>query len=324
MTATTATAAAAAAGNGGTGARLAYLPGDNQGNMGMLLRANRAVRQYTDRARRSLASAWAWLVRTTHLDTAWSYVKAGISWAGDKIATAARFLGGSGMTGAGLLAIATDTGRKIIGGVLRPVGWLLGMIGRGYVAVENMLFSEKREGGVRNWISNRMADARIWAFGDDTKTGPVGIIPSAALWLIKNVGPYLHLDSLTMRLARSAGTLMLAPRAMDLIALLPVGGFYWPLRMIASVLIGYAVWVPVSGTLTSLYHRVANVVSNDVEAADKTVSKTATVIKGEVAEARTKEEAAHAAAQTTTTAAATPRGRNRAERRAGDRAGARA
>lgn len=315
MTATNATVAAAAAGNG-PGARLAYIPGANQENMGMLLRARRAVRQYTDRARTSLASAWAWLVRTTHLDTAWEYVKAGASWAGDKIATAARFLGASGMTGAGLLAVATETGRKVIGTVLRPVGWLLGMIGRGYVAVENMLFSEKRDGGIRNWVSNRMADARIWAFGDDTTAGPVGVIPSAALWLVKHVGPYLHLDSMTMRVARSAGTLLLAPRLLALLALLPVGGLYWPLRMIATFAIGYFVWVPVSGTLTSMWHRASAFVSADVKKADKTVAKTADVIKGEVTEAQAKEDAQHAAAQKVTTAPAAPRGRNRAERRA--------
>lgn len=334
MSATGAQVAVAAAGNGpGGNPRLVVVPGANKENMGALLRGRRALREYTDRARQSVARAWAWIVRTTHLDTAWEYVKRGAAWVGDKIAAGARFLGGGGMIGVGLLGIATETGRKVISGVLRPVGWLLGMFGRAYVGVENMLHSDEREGGIRNWISRRMAGARVWMFGDENKSNKIGVLPSAMLWGVKHLGKHFHLDSMAMRLSRSAGALLLAPRLMDLLMLLPIGPLYWPLRFIATLAIGYFVWVPVSGTVTTIWDRMSGAVREDLVEADKTVTKTANVIKGEVVEEVEKEDARHArevraaekeAAATATHAPATPRGRNRGERRAAQQTPARA
>src|SRR5436190_15708344 len=113
----------------------------------------------------------------------------------------------------------------------------------------------------------------------------MGVLPTAAVWTIKNVGPYFHYDSLTMKATRSLGTLLLAPRLMDLLAFLPVGAFYWPLRFIAASSIAFAVIQPFLSLIAGVWDRLAGTVVEADAAADKTVEKTVKVIQGEVAEA---------------------------------------
>lgn len=318
MTATSTRAAAAAAGNG-AGTHLYVVPGDNKANMGALLVAR--AKGVAASARDTVTHSASWVAKTLHLDTAWGFARSAAAWVGGKVVNAARFLGGGGMLGAGMLGIATETGRKVIGTLLKPIGWLGRMLGRAWVATENLLFNENRNGGVRNWISDRMADVRIWAFGDDTKNGKMGVIPTMAVWAIKNVGQYFQYDSLTMKATRSAGTLLLAPRLLDLLAFVPVGPLYWPLRFIGSSAIAFAVLQPFFSLIGGVWDRIFPTVVEEIEAAEKTVDKTTKVIQGEVAQAveqveaqsptdgeATQEQAEKIVAATTTAPATKQRG----------------
>lgn len=309
MNATTAAATAAAAGSGGEKARLYVVPGDNVENMGALLRMRRAARHLTDRLRNSARGAWGWIVRTFHLDAAIDYVKGAGSWLYDKAAAAARFLGTGGLAGAGLLAISTEVGRKVIATALKPVGWVLGLLGRAWVTVENALFSEKREGGIRNTISTTMADIRTFFFGDGTAAGRHGVIPTAAVWAITKVGRFFMLGSYAMRTARAAGIAALAPKMLSLLNLLPLGVFLVPARMLTIAFVAYTAYDPFSEDITRGFKKVTGSLKSDVAQADTTVAKTEDRVSEEV----------HAAAATTTTVPV-----NRAERReAVKKAGAR-
>ena len=167
------------------------------------------------------------------------------------------------MLGAGMLGVATDTGRSVIGTLLKPIGWLARMLGRAWVATENLLFNEERQGGIRNWVSDRMADVRIWAFGDDTKNGKMGVIPTVAVWAIKNVGQHFQYDSIAMKAARSLGAFLLAPRLLDLLAFVPVGPLYWPLRFIGSSAIAFAVIQPFLSLIGGVWDRIFPTVAEE-------------------------------------------------------------
>lgn len=281
----TATAAAV----GANGADLRIVPGDNVGNMGAVLRARAAVGRTWAGVRGRIGAAFGWLRRTLHLDAVADLAKGVWGWVRDKVTIGAQFLGTSGMVGAGMVAISTHTGRKALGFALKPIGWGLGLIGRGYVALENLLHSDDRDGGVRNGISKTMGDVREYFFGTGTSASDGGLIGRAAVWAILNVGPYFKVGSLAMGLVNSIGMMLLAPRLFAAIALLPLGVFTLPAQLILAAWLALAVYVPflfeIIGFLTSGLKGLKEEFYDDVTEADKVATKTSTVIETRVHEA---------------------------------------
>lgn len=264
-------------------------------HLGLIAQIKAFAGRIYNRVTGTVRGAWNWVRETFHLDAVTSRVSNGYRWAKDKVATGARFLGRPGMAGLGMLTISTSTGRKVLRQVFRPIGWVLKMIGEGYVWVEETL-SNDGNGGIRNWISNRMADGREFLFGNAGKTG---VIPAAALWTITHTGRHLLVDSFVMRSLRAVGTFLLGMRGVALLALLPLGGFA-PVAAFAGTSLVFA------GTAAP-FRREFDAVVGRAKAAFKTnAAKADVIVEGTITEI--KDEVTTAASLITTPA-------NRAERR---------
>lgn len=315
LTEDTAMTATTAAASGGT--RLHIVPGDNVGNMGALLRMRAAAARTANRLRASARGAWGWIKETFHLQAVADTLRGLGGWVADKAVVAGRFLGTSGLVGLGMMAISSETGRSLIGFALRPVGWVLELIGKAWVGVENMLHSDKREGGVRNTISVKMGDIREYFFGTGTTSSDGGLVGRAAVWTVKHTMPFLRLDGPTMGLVNLIGAALLTPRIFELVAMAPLGILTLPAQILVGLMIVLYVYLPigslVSGVTRDVFRSFKKEVGDDFEAADKTIEKTERVIVGRVhdaqAEARGEKVAAHKIASPA----------NRAARREADR-----
>lgn len=188
-------------------------------------------------------SGWASVKRALHLDAVFDRVQTGYQWARAKVSAAMRFLGTDGLIGAGMLGISTSTGRRVIGFVLSPALWLVRKAGMGWLWVESSL-TNQGEGGLRNWLADKMASARVWAVGSvDGKTE--GIFEKAVGWVAEHLGRHLLVDSLAMRTLRAVGTFLLGRKL-----LLGAAGYFslfatqpW-LMPLCTALLAFAVVVP--------------------------------------------------------------------------------
>jgi hypothetical protein len=200
---------------------------NNREQMSLLLRARATARKAYDKMLSLPKAAWTWMKQTLHLDPALGFVADGFRWVRAKATAVTQYLGVPGLTGAGLLAISTGTGRAILGAALQPVAWTARLIGRGYLWLENALSVEEddkgRFAGIRRFISTRMADARQYVTGDGRSDG--GLVGKAAGFIAKWVYPTFQIDSLPMQGARTAGTAILGMQLLPLVALIPLGGF---------------------------------------------------------------------------------------------------
>lgn len=204
-----------------------------------------------------IAKAWGWLRSTLHLEAVTSRVATASAWAWGKIQTAAEFMGAGGLTGAALLTVSTSTGRKVISFALSPITWSLKKVGQGYVALENALHNDTRKGGVRNWISDRMADFRMWLIGGSVDevvdaNGKVleaadyklGILSRAWLWFWVKVGRHLQVDSLAMRSLRAVGTVLFLWPFVGLAGFLPFAAVIKVALVIGIVVLVLGAFVP--------------------------------------------------------------------------------
>ena len=189
--------------------------------MGLLVQMKQGAQRLYNRLAGAARGAWGWIRSTFHLDAAAEVVKDGYHYAADKVAVAGRFLGTSGGAGLGMLAVSTHTGRRLMGYVLKPVGWILRKIGAVFAWTEAALRNDTN-GGIRNWVADRMADSRFWAFGTGVGSEH-GVIGNAMIWTAKNVGPYLDVDALAMRGTRAVAVALLASKFVPLLGMLPYG-----------------------------------------------------------------------------------------------------
>ena len=219
------TMSAATAETFGPGPRLRPTENPQVARMGLLVQAKAKMAAGLNRIRRAGRNAWDWLVRNLHLETARDYMAAAWNWLRLQLSRGMNFFGASGMAGLGLLGIASATGRKVLGFLWRPVGWVLKTLLKGWVFVEDSLHSDKREGGLRNWLSERMADVREFFIGNIAEDGEKkGIIGAGIGLYFKYVYPLLRLDTIQMKAARSLGWLMVGLKLIAAIAFLPLGG----------------------------------------------------------------------------------------------------
>lgn len=230
----------------GPGPRLRPVTDPQAARMGLFLQTKHAWNRAKAKMRASARSAWGWIEDTFHLEAARQWAASAWEWIKTQYTRGAAFLGGSGLTGLGLLTIATDTGRKFLGFLFRPVGWLLKGFLKGWDFVEQALLNEKREDGFRNWLSGKMADIRTFFIGDaDPNSDRIGVIGAAIGWYFAHVYPHLRLDTLQMKAARSVGALLLGLKLVLGIAFLPFSGmFLGVLTVLGYVGVAYATVAP--------------------------------------------------------------------------------
>ncbi|HEY5787519.1 MAG TPA: hypothetical protein VIT65_22365 [Microlunatus sp.] len=238
------------------------VPSDSAPGLGTSVR--NGVRTFFGKIAGFFSSAWNWLKRTLHLDAVGDRVAGGYRWARVQGGRIVSLLGPDGLLGAGLLATSTSYGRKAIGFVLRPIGWVLDLFAKGYTWTERAL-ANKSDGGIRNWISDRMRSMREFLFGEPALTvvggrstkseRRVGVVNSVILWFAQTFGGLLHTDSVAMRLARTAGTLLLGRRGVMMLALLPLGALLTPAMIVGTGLMLWGAVAPWESEVTSTWNK---------------------------------------------------------------------
>jgi len=219
----------------GRDTRSVTVPPGTMEKMGLLLRAKAAASEGLNRLMATPRRAWGWLVRTLHLEAVSENAKAAANWAKSKASGLAQFMGTNGMIGAGLLMVSTENGRSLAGLMLRPLGWALRLFGKVWSGTQS--FAGDHLGSPGRWVANRMADIGRVVVGDGDDLGLTG--KAAGLWL-KYVTPYTHLNGLPMMSARLVGTLLVAPKVLALVALLPLGFLAAPAAYLTTTVISIA------------------------------------------------------------------------------------
>lgn len=221
-------------------------------------------------------SGWARVSEALHLDAVTTRVRGALAYAKAKAIAGIRIIGGDGFAGLGLLSISTEAGRKVLGFVLRPVGWVLRGIGTAYCWVEETVDNDGK-GGIRTWVANRMGDVREFFFGN---LGKDGVIPTALFWVVSNFGEYIHVDSLQMRALRAGGTALVGRRAIAVVlarfaavAGIPFIGLALTLALTAATV---APFIP---EIKAGYNVVATKFRANVEQAEETVDETVDELK---------------------------------------------
>lgn len=304
----------------GPGPRLRPVTDPQAARMGLLLRARMWMRRAWDKMLASGRAAWGWIERTFHLEAVKDYTSSGYNWLKTQIRAGAAWLGGSGVTGLGLLTIATQTGRNILHFLWRPVGWVLKSFLKGWDFIEQSLHSDKREGGIRNWLSDRMANVREFFIGDaDPDSDRIGVIGGAIALYFKYVYPLLRLDSFQMKAARTLGSLMFGLKVVAAIAFLPFSGmFLTAMTILGYAGVAYAATSPwgdevaqMKETVSSWFDKEKREAKKTARASDKHGEQTAAAFEHKVDEAKAEADAKLAAEEATTGEAP-----NRSSRRA--------
>lgn len=200
----------------------------NREQMGLLLTVKAKARAAFDFMVSVPKSAWGWVKRTLHLEAAEERLNAIRGWIKAKALWVGRLLGKTGLAGAGMLAVSTPHGRKVLGWIVKPFVATALTIHDLWVKAEDTILDEDGTGkiaAVRNWVAGAMMDARVWAFGVDGLDDSYGFFGNLAIKALVKVGPYLALDSKTMLLTRGVGMALLGSKLFTLAALLPAAGW---------------------------------------------------------------------------------------------------
>lgn len=204
-------------------------------------------------------SAWAWARSTFHLEALETRVVGALGWARRVLMSGVRALGTTGLLGAGLLTASTGSGRKFLGYLLMPVVAAGQLLIRGWAWTENALFVEEPRHGldrVRNFASERMADVRCFLFGAGTTENRYGILGNLAVKAMIKVGPYLTLDSKTMRVTRGIGALLFGAKLFTIAPMLPVAGW---VVFLAQAVIATTTFVAAGEPLLSVAEEVTGI-----------------------------------------------------------------
>lgn len=290
---------------------------NNVESMGLLLRARASARKAYDYMLTLPKAAWGWMRRTFHLDPALGFVADGFRWMRTRLSAGLRYLGTSGGVGVGLLAISTSLGRQAIATALKPIGWGLRLFGTAYTWVEDHLYVEGETtflAGPRQWVSEKMADARQYVTGEGRSDG--GLVGKVAT-LIAKVHPAFQMESLPMQVSRTAGTAIVGFKALGLLPLLALGSFAVAGQYLATAgVLGLTLFQGwgIVGRITSLVKRVFGRVEEVATGED---SKKADVVDIATMAAETGTVIAHGANNPPQTAAGNRAAKRAEARRAG-------
>lgn len=299
--------------NGSATPARTYVPGTPPGEQpGFISQAKGFFVSAKDTVVGAARSAWGWLRRTLHLDSAVEVVQDSYGWAKSKVTTATRFLGTSGTVGVGMLAVSTSTGRGILRLAFKPIAWLLGRLGAGYATLEAALVDSRF--APLSWMGHQMANARIWAFGNPANDEDHGVFGRSLLWGAKHIGPRLHLESRAMRATRVLGMVLVAAKVIPLLSMLPV------LAGLAQVLAWTLVVETAAATFRPEIETVMDKMGVGIKKADKAIE--GVLVDAEKIVEETRQEI-HTDINTAVHATAARVPVNRDTRRAAKKAGAR-
>jgi hypothetical protein len=163
--------------------------------------------------------AWGWFAKTLHFEAAGQTAGGVWGWLRTRATAVFSFLGTPGLTGAGLLALGTQSGRRAIGFVLTPVRWLGKGLNWLYLKTANTLGNLGRPGA---WVADRMMDGHEFVFGSGTTGAEPGMLERARTFWNNKIAFWVDTNSPLMYVARAIGALLLFGKVTALGALLPV------------------------------------------------------------------------------------------------------
>ena len=165
---------------------------------------------------------WGWLKDTLHLQPAVDFIRDGARSSMGVLRSIRDAMGASGLTGLGMVTISTESGRKVGGFLMRPVGWAFRMAGQGWTGTKHFMLAHLGTPGT--WVGNRMGDVEAVLYGEDGISGVVGAVSS---FYTKYVARHLLLDGTMMRIVRLIGTALFAASLINALSLVPwlLGGY---------------------------------------------------------------------------------------------------
>ena len=228
-------------------ARLTYVasgPSVNGGatvaeKMGFLVRSRAAAGRAKDFILAAPKAAWNWLSQNATIAAAGGWVKA-------RVASAAAFMGTSGLVGAGILAVSTDTGRKVLNTAFAPVRWGGRLLSKAVRGIANFAGNFGRPG---RWVARQILTGHDMVAGNTNRPGLVGRVKyfynDHIKYTARTTGPIMYT-------AKAVGLWLTAGPAIGLATMLPWGALAWLTGFaVRAVFTGAILWNIYAATMTT-------------------------------------------------------------------------